>query len=172
MTSLPDETAPGAADRSDPVALLATRARGALCDAPAPGGSGCAPVAAVRCGDGSIHLGRSFRSRTEGLGACALRVALTRAIAEGHPPATHALLAWPAATGSASAGSADASPGREARSDDPVGRCGLGPCIQTLLALAPGATLFRIEGDAAPEPISVSAALPGPFASFEPEGGR
>jgi len=171
MTSLPDETAPGAADRSDPVALLATRARGALRDAPAPGGtapsgSGCAPVAAVRCGDGSIYLGRSFHSRTEGLGVCALRVALTRAIAEGHPPATHALLAWPDRDG-AEGGDPQPSTDRAL----PSGRCGLGPCMQSLLALAPGATLVRIEGDAAPELISLAAALPGPFASFEPEEG-
>jgi cytidine deaminase len=164
MRRVPYERTPGAPapPESDPVDALAREATRALTVPSTPGSGlgepagGCAPVALVRADDGSFHLGRLLRTGIAGLGTCALRVALARARAAGHSGVTHALLAWPT----------------PASSEAPPLRCDLGLCLQSLLVLAPEATLAIQDGASPPRVVDARALLPGPFDRFDPENPR
>jgi cytidine deaminase len=109
----------------------------------------CAFAAAAADARARVAFGRTIRSATPGLGACAIRVALARARAQGFGPIATLVLR-----------------GGE-RSSAP---CGL--CRQAILELAPAAALYVVEAAVAHPLARGESLLPQPFRSFEPEGGR
>ncbi len=108
---------------------------------PSPGDQ-CPALAA--CGDtaGPIGVAVTVRSQTPGLGACATRLVLARAVAEGRA-ATHLVV-----------------------DGDWQRLCGL--CLQTLLELAPEAPVFPL-GPNPSAPVPWRSLIPDPFVSFIPE---
>jgi cytidine deaminase len=125
---------------------LAARLVGALRDRAELDSSdrNCAAWAAVIDADGRVGVGHTIDSDSLGLGTCATRVALTRAVAEG--------LGTPSAI---------------ALAGTPSGAMLCGLCRQTLLELASAARVTRLTDEGLVDiAVNVTELLPDAFEEF------